>query len=197
MVFGGGAQPFFHPSVFRYKLGTPSSRRWYLTTDTVRGVVNVYKLHGSTTWYVGPDGQARRCTRFRDLPDGADLLMIPPQYRKAQDTVSPPYSDLWSEFRGLLVNDHPHLLNRLVCVGYGMRDHHVNAVLNAALARQDFTLLILARALEDHEFEYWAQRHNVVIATADRCALQGEVGPGVRDVWDFKWTVKELSVHVG
>ena len=38
-------------------------------------------------------------------------------------------------------------INRLVCVGYGFADEHVNAVIEAALARTDFTALIFTKEL--------------------------------------------------
>ncbi len=119
--------------------------------------------------------------------------MIPPHHRKAQDTGFPPYSTLWSEFRGVLANDQRRLLNRLICIGYGMRDTHINPVLEAARARSNFTLIILAKSLSDTEFDHWNGYENVIIATETRCVLQREEGPGVPEIWSFEWLSKEVN----
>jgi len=111
-------------------------------------------------------------------------LMIPPQYRKATETTTQPYSALWTRFRAWLVHG-PRPLNRLVCIGYGMRDQHVNDVIESATSRNDFTLLIFAKKLTDECFKSWAGRENVIIVTADCCSLFGQEGPGHDRLWDF------------
>jgi hypothetical protein len=60
----------------------------------------------------------------------------------------PPYAALWSTFRGSL-GHYQNPINRLACFGYGFVDEHVNSVIEAALARTDFTLLIFTKALFD------------------------------------------------
>ena len=118
--------------------------------------------------------------------------MIPPQNRKAADTGSFPYAVLWSEFRAHLTNDAGRLLNRLVCIGYGLGDGHVNAVISSALARKHFTVIILAKALADDVFDRWRVYRNVVIVTETRSSLYGEEGPGIPDTWSFEWLAKEV-----
>lgn len=77
------------------------------------------------------------------------------------------------------------MLNRLVCVGYGLRDEHLNAVIENALGRSDFTLLVFAHGLTDPTFGRWSTKRNVIIATEARCSLYGETGPGHPTLWDF------------
>ena len=96
-----------------------------------------------------------------------------------------PYAALWSAFRGCLAhNANP--INRLACFGYGFADEHVNAVIEAALTRTDFTLLIFAKELSDPAWTRWSMKPNTVVVTANRCSLKGMVGPGHSDLWRFE-----------
>ena len=85
-----------------------------------------------------------------------------------------PYAALWSAFRGCLVQD-ANPINRLACFGYGFADEHVNAVIEAALARPDFTLLIFTKGMTDHAWNRWSKKPNVIVVTEDRCSLNGPV----------------------
>jgi hypothetical protein len=191
--FCGAHNPFFHQSSFEFRLATLSRRRLRPVSDPVRGMINFYKLHGSIGWFIDGRNGVRRCRPEDAIPEDATLLMIPPHYRKAQDTGFPPYSMLWSEFRGILNNDQRRLLSRLVCVGYAFRDTHVNPILEAAVARRNFTMLIFARDLTDATFDHWKTFQNVIIATERRCALYREEGPGIRDIWSFEWLAEEVN----
>ena len=191
--FLGISNTFFIAQSFEYRLGLPGLRRGKACIDSLKGIINLYKLHGSINWFVDANGRLRR-SRFEDnTPTDARLLMIPPHYRKGQDTGFQPFASIWSEFRALLTNDRNRLLNRLFCVGYGMRDTHVNPILEAASGRSDFTLIILARSLRDQEFNDWKNRQNIIVATETRCALYGEEGPGIPEVWSFEWLAKEVN----
>jgi hypothetical protein len=190
--FTGGSRAAFDPAAFCYLISTPSNRRGRPTSDRLRGVISLVKLHGSLGWFQFPDGKIKRLDPHLATPPGGHRLMIPPQRRKHQDTGVPPYSDLWSEFRGLLNNDRSRLLNRLICAGYGFRDEHVNAIIRAALGRENFTLVILSKALEDDVYETWSGRDNVIIATETRCCLYGNPVEPVADVWSFEWLAQEV-----
>jgi hypothetical protein len=191
--FLGNGRAFFHPAAYSYKIGLPSRRRWAGMTESLRGLLNLYKLHGSMDWFMDLNSIPRRTGATNRLDPPEHPLMIPPQRRKAQDTVYPPFSTLWSEFRAHLVNDHSRVVQRLVCTGYGMRDAHVNAIIEAACARTDFTLLVLARVLGDDEFDCWRKCRQAIIVTEGRTAFYGEEGPGVPDVWSFEWLANEVN----
>lgn len=191
--FSGISKTFFLAQSFEYRLGLPGLRRGKACIDPLKGIINLYKLHGSINWFVDVTEQLRRSPFENDIPTDARLLMIPPHYRKAQDTGFQPFATIWSEFRALLTNDKSRLLSRLFCVGYGMRDSHVNPVLDAACGRSNFTLIVLARSLRDQEFNDWKNRQNVIIATETRCALYGEEGPGLPEAWSFEWLAKEVN----
>jgi hypothetical protein len=191
--FTGTNNFFFDARSLELLVGIPSRRRQKAVSDPIRGVINLYKLHGSIGWFSDERNVIRRCRPQDPIPSGATLLMIPPHYRKAQDTGTPPYSTLWSEFRGILNNDRLRLLNRLVCVGYGLGDTHVNPILEAALVRPDFTMLILARNLPEATFDYWKAFGNVIVATQQRCVLYREEGPGIPEIWSFEWLAREVN----
>ena len=107
------------------------------------------------------------------------------------DTIVPPYAALWSAFRGCLVyNATP--INRLACFGYGFGDEHLNTVIEGALARTDFTLLIFAKELSNAAWDRWSVMTNVVVVTKARCSLKGRIGPGHEDLWRFERLCKEV-----
>lgn len=191
--FCGSGNAFFLPESFTYQLGFPATRKGKSVIDPKRGTIDLYKLHGSMGWFLDSSEHARRGRADCPVPAGTQLLMIPPHHRKGQDTGSPPYSDLWSEFRALLTNDKRRLLNRLICVGYGLRDTHVNPILQAARGRPNFTMIILAKTLRTEEYSHWKQHKNVIIATETSCSFFGEEGPGIPEVWSFEWLAKEVN----
>jgi len=190
--FRGIHQGSFDPSSFARVFGRRILRRRSPMFKPDAGVIHLYKLHGSLGWFAAPEGKLKRFHPDSTCPDGWRRLMVPPQYRKAADTGFTPYSALWSDFRAYLANDTSRLLNRLVCIGYGFGDGHVNDVLWSGLARQHFTLIVLAKALPDIAFNRLADSPQAVVVTETRSALQGERGVGVTDAWSFEWFSKEV-----
>lgn len=189
--FLGVEHSYFDSAVFEERIGrirgTYKSRQF---DETVKPI-HLLKLHGSLGWYECPINGIRRGGFNVSLPDGAKRLMVPPQRRKAADTMNPPYSALWSAFRGCL-GQNATPLNRLVCIGYGFTDEHVNVVIESALARTDFTVLIFAKALSEIAWARWSTKTNVIIVTEARCSLKGTIGPGHIDLWSFERLVKEV-----
>jgi hypothetical protein len=184
--FVGAEQAFFEPAVFQEVSGVAHrGRTRHRQFRLISGVIQLLKLHGSLGWYESAPNDVRRCGFDVAIPLGTKRLMVPPQYRKATDTTAPPYATLWSEFRRL-VRHGPSPVNRLVCIGYGMRDEHVNAVIDNGLARRDMTVVILAKRIEPHVFDRWSANQNVIVVTEGRCALYGEVGAGHPNLWAFE-----------
>lgn len=153
------------------------------------GILHLYKLHGSLGWF-SVNGIPIRVS-FNHQESDWRKLMIPPQYRKATETTTQPYSAIWTRYRAWLVHG-PRQLNRLACIGYGMRDQHVNDVIESAASRGDFTLLVFARSLTDNVFQRWAMKTNVIIVTKERCSHFGEEGPGHNSLWDFEALCQEV-----
>lgn len=189
--FLGVEDGYFDASVFEERIGRiRGTHRGRQFDETVKAI-HLVKLHGSLGWYECPTNGVRRCSFGIALPLSTKRLMVPPQRRKAADTMLPPYASLWSIFRGCLGHNVAPI-NRLVCIGYGFADEHVNAVIEAALARTDFTVLILTRALSDSAWARWSTKTNVIVVTETRCSLKGQVGPGHPDLWNFERLTKEV-----
>ena len=182
---------YFEPAVFEERIGqirgTYKGRQFH---ETVRPI-HLLKLHGSLGWYESTMLGVRRYAFGSSPPSTANRLMVPPHRRKANDTMLPPYAALWSAFRGSLVHDR-NPINRLVCMGYGFADEHVNAAIEAALARTDFTLLIFTKELSDAAWHRWSVKPNTIVVTADRCSLKGTVGIGHHDLWNFERLCREV-----
>lgn len=187
----GAEQCYFEPAAFDERIGRiRGSHRGRQFEETVKPV-HLLKLHGSLGWYECPTNGVRRCGFSARPPASAKRLMIPPQRRKAADTMNPPYSALWSAFRGRL-GQNAAPINRLVCIGYGFADEHVNAIIDSALARPDFTVLIFSKALADPVWARWSAKPNAIVVTENRCALKSRMGAGHTDLWDFERLAKEV-----
>lgn len=187
----GAEHCYFDPAAFEERIGRiRGSHRGRQFEETVKPI-HLLKLHGSLGWYECPTNGVRRCGFSEEPPASAKRLMIPPQRRKAADTMNPPYSALWSAFRGCL-GQNAVPINRLVCIGYGFADEHVNAIIDSALARSDFTVLIFSKTLVDHVWTRWSPKSNAIIVTESRCALRGQVGAGHADLWSFERLAKEV-----
>ena len=189
--FVGHEHAFFEPAVFEERIGRIRGTHRGRQFDETAKPIRLLKLHGSVGWYECKINKIRRCAFASPIPKNTKRLMIPPQRRKATETMSPPYSALWSAFRGALGQDRAPI-NRLVCVGYGFADEHVDAVIENALARADFTVLIFTKGLSDAAWTRWSTKSNVIIVTEKRCSLKGKIGDGHCDMWNFEKIAKEV-----
>jgi SIR2-like domain len=190
--FGGMYNPYFDPTLFRQVIGYRRIIKWRPIFDQLKGMVHLYKLHGSIGWYEASSGGVRRGAFTSPLPSGARQLMIPPQRRKASDTGAPPYSTLWSHFRDVLTLDTPNI-NRLIVIGYSMRDEHVNVVLANALHRPDFTMIILTKTLEPAILSRWMPNEKVILVTDTVSSCLGKVGAGLPRLADFESFLVEIN----
>lgn len=183
--FLGLERPFFQPQVFQERVALAHRGPRKPQADWQKGTLHLYKLHGSLGWFHLEANAIRRLGLGTTTPNMAKRLMVPPQHRKATETTAPPFASLWSDFRGHLCHG-PQLLNRLVTIGYGLRDEHVNSIIENALARGNFTLLVFAHTLTPEVFARWSNKKNVLVVTSSTCALYGEIGPGHPDLWSFE-----------
>lgn len=189
--FVGSDDSFFDASVFQeqigYIRGTHKGRQFQQTVKPL----HLFKLHGSLGWYESTERGIRRRAINSSFPADSRPLMVPPQRRKAADTMLPPYAALWSAFRGRLAHDSDPI-HRLVCIGYGLGDEHVNAVIEGGLARTDFTLLVFAKEISDATWARWSSNPRVTLVTETRSSLKGKSGPGHPDLWSFERIAREI-----
>jgi len=183
--FAGHEHAYFDGAMFDERIGRIRGSHKGRQFDETTRTVHLLKLHGSLGWYECAIAGVRRCAFASTIPAATKRLMIPPQRRKASDTMTLPYATLWSAFRGSLGQDSVPL-NRLACFGYGFLDEHVNAIIEGALARSDFSVLIFAKVLADSAWNRWSAKTNTVVVTEDRCSIKSEIGPGHADLWNFE-----------
>lgn len=190
--FSGSQNCYFDPQRFiEFAILAHVARGRRVQADYRTGIINLYKLHGSLGWYQFADGSHRKLSYATATPAESKRLMVPPQNRKVVETTAQPYSSLWSDFRSLLSNS-TNMINRLVSIGYGFRDEHVNAVVENALSRTNFTLLIFAYDLVQDVFDRWASNPKVIVVTQSQCSIFGEIGPGHEDLWSFERISQEV-----
>jgi hypothetical protein len=189
--FVGHEHAFFDPTIFDERIfqirGTHRGRQ----SDETAKPLHLLKLHGSVGWYQCTKSGVRRCAFSACIPPDTKRLMIPPQKRKAGDTMIQPYASLWSAFRGALGQDR-NPLNRLVCIGYGFADEHVNTLIENALARTNFTVLIFAKALSDYAWNRWSVKNDAIVVTEARSSLKGQIGAGHPALWQFETLVERV-----
>jgi hypothetical protein len=189
--FSGHEHAYFDASTFDERIfrirGTYKGRQ----SDETARPLQLLKLHGSVGWYHCNTRGVRRCSFSAPIPSFTKRLMIPPQKRKASDTMIQPYQALWSAFRGALGQDH-YPLHRLACIGYGFADEHVNTLIESALARSDFTAMIFTKGLSDEAWNRWSNKSNVIVVTESRCAIKGVVGAGHPDLWKFEYLAQRV-----
>lgn len=189
--FHGAGISFFDSAVFDERIGRIRSTHRSKQFEETAKPLHLVKLHGSMGWYECPTDGVRRCGFDAGPPPGTKRLMVPPQRRKAADTTLPPYSALWSIFRGCLCHNTAPI-NRLACLGYGFADEHVNAIIENALVRDDFTVLIFAKDLSEAAWTRWSGKSNVYVITETRCSIKEQIGPGHPDLWSFERLAKEI-----
>ncbi len=89
--FLGGANCFFDPKSFDYQLGFPERRKGKVISEPLRGVINLFKLHGSLGWHLDSAGVVRRGDPGQKITSASRPLMIPPGHRKGRATLDPPH----------------------------------------------------------------------------------------------------------
>lgn len=85
--FHGAEDMFFQSSVFDERIFTIRGTHRGRTLDEAVKPIQLLKLHGSLGWYECPKNGVRRCAYVSHPPVNAKRLMIPPQKRKAADTI--------------------------------------------------------------------------------------------------------------
>lgn len=189
--FLGSDLCYFDPAVFEERIGRiRGTHKGKQFEETVKPL-HLLKLHGSLGWHECATNGVRRCPFNAAPPATTKRLMVPPQHRKGADTANQPYAALWSTFRGCL-SQNAAPINRLVCLGYGFADEHVNTLIESALARTDFTVLIFAKALSPCAWSRWSEKTNVYVVTETQSSIKGQIGPGHADLWSFERLAKEV-----
>ena len=146
--FSGGLERVFNPATFRLTLARQldiSSGKW----DAVENFVYLCKLHGSISWFYD---KSKGLYPFREqMPnkekldeqekmEKMDNLMIYPSPAKQEQSLSSPYSDLFRDFQGRVVQEQ----SVLIVIGYSFGDEHINSIIYQALTIPSFRLIIFA-----------------------------------------------------
>ena len=133
--FSGVVERRFNPATFRYALAEQldiSSRKW----SAVDAFVYLCKLHGSISWT--EDDHGLFPIRERVPAEEGTKMMIFPTPAKQNSSLGSPYSDLFREFQGRIVQEQ----SVLITLGYAFGDEHLNNIIYQALTIPTFRLII-------------------------------------------------------
>ncbi|MBK6799309.1 MAG: hypothetical protein IPG76_21630 [Acidobacteria bacterium] len=83
----GAEHSYFDPAVFAERIGRIRGTHKGKQFDETVTPIHLLKLHGSLGWYECPTNGVRRCGFGVAPPAGTKRLMVPPQRRKAADTM--------------------------------------------------------------------------------------------------------------
>ena len=142
--FAGFHERAFYPSAYQvdYHIKNPDGAK------RINRSVNLYKLHGSLSWYEDlnkpPYGIGERQVipvdgkiKFDDIKH--DTIIYPVQSKK-KHSLDLPYSEMLRQFVESL-NRHNSVL---IIAGYSFLDEHINDIIANAIANPDFNLLIFS-----------------------------------------------------
>lgn len=115
----------------------------------------IFKLHGSTDWYMGENKELIRCrygTKY--LSDNHNLLIYP-QSTKYVETQKDPFAYLFSQFRDSFSQN---CNNIFIVNGYSFGDNHINNEIEDALhkAENKTTVIIFIKEtymIDTNEYE--------------------------------------------
>ena len=134
--FSGTVERRFNPATYRRALAEQldiTSRRW----AAVDGFVYFCKLHGSVNWIEEDAGLFPIRESHTSLDPSEDRVMIYPTPSKQTASFGSPYSDMFREFQGQVVQDQ----SVLVIMGYSFGDEHINNIIFQGLTLPSFRLI--------------------------------------------------------
>jgi hypothetical protein len=144
--FSGGIDKYFNPALFNYTF----SKRMDTSIEKfepVENMIYLYKLHGSVNW-IEDEKELNTFFNIKEIfgaIKGENNVLIYPNPLKQNKSLGSPYSDLFREFQGKLLEPHSVLFT----IGYGFNDEHVNNIIYQALATNSaINVVILNEAKE-------------------------------------------------
>lgn len=132
--FSGTYKRKYNPLVFQYSY-VESMNLSKDVWNRVENYFNLFKVHGSITWVKENNEILERDYNY--VNSEADI-MIYPTPMKDRTTLMVPYSDLFRQMQGILLNPN----SVLITLGYSFSDEHINRIILNNLAIPSFKLII-------------------------------------------------------
>lgn len=130
----------FNGNFFDYDIVKRKGSRINEDNNFVNNVAHLYKLHGSVTWK--EDGGKI----IRHPFSVNDPIMIMPNRSKYEESYKKPFFEMMSRFQQELRRDIP---STLLIIGYGFGDNHINSMINEALNKSNFNIVIITPSIPD------------------------------------------------
>ena len=114
-------------------------------TSQWRGsTVDIWKVHGSLDWFMGPHNQVIALSSARDIPTNHVPQIVTPGYDKYKKTHLEPFLTILQRAHMALEEAKSYL-----CIGFGFNDEHITPKLVGKLQQGRAKLLILTKRLTD------------------------------------------------
>ncbi|MBK8711867.1 MAG: SIR2 family protein [Niastella sp.] len=142
--FTGFHERAFYPSAYQvdYHIKNPDGAK------RINKSINLYKLHGSLSWYEDENKPPYGIGERQVIPDNGKIeydtiregTIIYPVQSKKKHSLDLPYSEMLRQFVEAL-NKHNSVL---IIAGYSFLDEHINDIIANAIANPDFNLVIFS-----------------------------------------------------
>ncbi len=106
--------------------------------------VNIWKVHGSLDWFIGPDNKIISLRNIDQIPKNWKPLIVTPGIEKYRNTHKEPYRTVIHES-----DDIMDKANSYLCIGFGFNDEHIQQKLVAHCANAKAAVIIITRTLTD------------------------------------------------
>ncbi|MCK5604653.1 SIR2 family protein [Candidatus Pacearchaeota archaeon] len=123
------------------------------STTRPHSKIDIWKVHGSLDWFIGPDGQIIKTQLNSILPNFMPLI-VTPGLSKYRITHGDP-------FRTVLTNSDTALNEAkcYLCIGYGFNDEHVQPILIRRVQNDKIPLVVVTKKLTEKARELMSKGH--------------------------------------
>lgn len=112
--------------------------------NRIARTVNVWKVHGSFSWFVDALGVAVSLPPMSQPPDGFEPAIVTPGIEKFRRTHDEPFRTVMH-----LADDAMRSARAFLCVGFGFNDPHLQTLLAERCGRPEVPLVLLTKQISD------------------------------------------------
>lgn len=191
--FWGTNRAFFCPNYFSLVWGAPdtNSKGRPVVSRHKQRPIFLLKLHGSVNWWKEGNAIYRSPNSKRPHPR-RDSLMIPPYHTKISDSGLDIFGEVRTKFFDLLGGRGGNI-KRLVTIGYGFGDKHINSAIKDNVQKGKWVLIAMAKEPHRELLNMAQDNRGGIVVTQDAYWLKGQRNDLRTKLWDFQQIVKTME----